>query len=546
MKHLVVTFQNLVTDLDQVSSRLEWTESLHLVSVTYRDKVGSFIHVIKNPTYLAEINNTHISVEVKIGTNILYDQQFIDKYEMKILEDDQVAEVTISFNKEISLQLHSNVTLFFNIDSFLSEWSFNNLSMVTFFKNIDKEKQVFIYLPTDEKIENPFLKVIPFKDYNGFEPNALEQNQKDLIDDSIKIREEHTRISTSMPVPYYFYFESSKLKFPENLYLSFQQSLFFLSLLHISNKYENEVFIVRGQKSVEYNWQKDFKPNFADILYSIFNFCYGKEQAQDKLEIGRNILTTYHLDESIDKLDAQLDKIEKTINRHFSLYVNDKIKKFLDESKKAIDEAHKYAKETREAADKVVSNINTSIIGLITAVFSGIVIMARGNKWFLIVALLLHMFYFGLTYFLNRYFAKKKQKEILDVYDQSIGYISNVTEEEKVEIKQMYIDSASESIDNNLKIYKWLSNSLVVLMLLLSIVVFFFMPNLDSAKKQSEQQNIKQEQINKGTSPSNNEDKVQNTSEKSKQSQDQAEKNNSKVNPTNSNTDSNKNLDNKK
>ncbi|MFZ3590348.1 hypothetical protein ACOI1C_14110 [Bacillus sp. DJP31] len=495
MNHLVVTFHNLITDLDQVSSRLESTESFHLVSVTYRDKVGAFIQIIKNPTYLTEINNNHITIEVRLGTTTLYNRQFIERYDMQVLSDEQEAEVSLSFNKETSLKLHSNTSLFFSLESFISEWNFSNTRMNSFFEGIDKSKQIFVYLPTEEKLGNPFLKIIPIMDYHAEEPENLGQIQSDLINESIQIREEYTRISTSLPVPYYF--ETNQPIPSGNLLLNFQQNLFFLSLLHISNKYENETFIVRGQKSVEFIWDKNFQPQHADIIYSIFSFCYGKEQTQDKLEIGRNILTTYHNDDSLGKLDLQLEKVEKTINRHFSLYVNDKIKKFFDETKKAVDEAHKYAKETREAADKVVTNINTSIIGLITAVFFGIVIMARGNKWFLILALLLHMVYFGLTYLLNRHFAKKKQEEILDLFDQSIGYISNVSEEEETEIKHMYIEPASASIDGNLKIYKRITFSLIMLMLLISVVVYFFMPNTDNGNNQSEQQNINQEEVTK-------------------------------------------------
>jgi CHASE3 domain sensor protein len=335
-----------------------------------------------------------------------------------------------------------------------------------------------------------------------------------------------------MPTPYYFYFETDE---SQNVLRKFQKNLFFLSLLHISNKYENETFIVRGQKSVEINWEKDVQPQNAGILYSIFNFCYGREQAQDKLEIGRNIITIYHNNESLEKLDAQLEKVEKTVKRHFSLYVNDKIKKFFDETKKANDEAHKYAKETRDAADKVVSNINTSIIGLITAVFSGIVIMARGNKWFLIVAFLLHMFYFGLAYCLNRHFAEKKQREILNVYDQSIGYISNVSDEEKKEIKQMYIAPASNSIDENLKIYKRLIYSLMVLMLILSTVVFFFMPEIEKGKNQNEQQNIKQEEIIEDKTTILNGEQEKTNSNRPKSRSKQVDKENSDAAPPNQN-----------
>lgn len=523
MDHLAVIFNKFIDHLDQVSNREEWNESFDLVDVRYKGKVDSFIHIVKNMNYLNETTSKHISVEAIIKTTTLYDQQFIEKYDMDIIEDDQDAEIIVRFNKKKSLKLHQNVALFFNMDHFLEEWDVYNSKIDSFFEGIDKNKQLSIYLPIEEEINNPYLKLKPFLDYHGDEPVTLEDGPQKIIAECIKIREEYTRIPPNMPFPYYFYFESGQSKLPEKLFARFQENLFFVSLLHISNKYENGKFVIRGQKSVGYQWEKDLNPHFSEVMFNIFNFCYGKEHVQDKLEIGRNILTTYYTDDSLNQLDEQLEKIEKTINRHFSLYVNEKIKKFFDETKKAIDEAHKYAKETREAADKVVSNINVSVIGLITAVFSGIVIMSRGDKIFLIVAFVLHFFYFIFSYNFNKYFAVKKQKEILAVYDQSIGYISNITEEEKKEIKQMYIDPASSSIDNNLKIYKWLSIILAVLMIFFSVTFSILMPSEESKNTQIEQQDINQEKIKEEGITNPQSKRSDNNSEQSKKSSNKDE-----------------------
>src|SRR2546423_1530923 len=129
MNHLLHTFNNLINDLDTGSTRTEWNESFHLVSVKYRDKVENIIEAIKKPTYLPALEENHITLEVTIGINNFYNNQFIDKYDMGILDNDELVDVTITLNKQISFELNTNTVLFFNLDSFLSVWDFSNKQM---------------------------------------------------------------------------------------------------------------------------------------------------------------------------------------------------------------------------------------------------------------------------------------------------------------------------------------------------------------------------------------------------------------------------------
>lgn len=488
MSSLFEEFSSLLVELNGTFIKTSLEEQFDTLFVTYEGKAKNVVPFFAKEENQALLRGTDISFKFVIdGSSSFYDEDFIKT--SRYIQNEQNILLTVSVNKQVSFPLNNNELLFFDMEAFLSHFKMDNDKFIKILKAVDYEKTIHIYLPIDQLFQNHFVKVIPISDFGNHHIKPLEDKQLQEITHIKETREELTRVEPWFPLPQIFSIETNQEMVNKQLH----QNLFFVSLMHIANKYKENVFTIRGQKNLELIYDSTFSPKNASIIYSIFKFSFGKEQTQDKLEITRNIITIYLHQETISQFDEQLDKMKQTIERHFSMYVQDKIKKFFDDTKDAIDLAHKYALEAREAADKIATNISTSILALITAVFSGIVIMARGNFLFLVVALGLHILYFVLSYSFNRHFAVKKKKDIHYIYDLTSENFSNIAPDEKEEIKEKYVTPAIQSIETNLKKYTWLTVGLIVFMLALIAGTYFTQDLFTNLYNQTEQ-NVPNEQ----------------------------------------------------
>ncbi|TKC19894.1 hypothetical protein [Robertmurraya kyonggiensis] len=500
MSSLFEEFSSLLVELNGTFIKTSLEEQFDILFVTYEGKAEDILPFFAKKENQLLIKGTEISFKFVIdGSSSFYDEDFIKT--SRYIQNEQDILLTVSVNKKISFPLNNNELLFFDMEAFLSHFKIENDKFISTLKAVDYEKTIHIYLPIDQLFQNHFVKVIPISDFGNYNIQTLENKQLQEILHIKETREELTRVESWFPLPQIFSIETNQKMVNKRL----NQNLFFVSLMHIANKYKQNVFTIRGQKNLELTYDETFIPENASILYSIFKFSFGEEQTQDKLEITRNIITIYLHQETISQLDEQLDKMKQTIERHFSMYVQDKIKKFFDDTKDVIDLAHKYALEAREAADKIATNISTSIVALITAVFSGIVIMARGNFLFLVVALVLHILYFILSYSFNRHFAVKKKKDIHYIYDLTSENFSNIAPDEKEEIKKKYVTPAIQSIETNLKKYTWLTVALIVFMLALITGTYFTQDLLTNLNNQTEQNvPMEQEETDKNQEPGGN------------------------------------------
>ncbi|MED3349007.1 hypothetical protein P4388_10235 [Bacillus thuringiensis] len=464
MNELIVRLISVFNELDTRVDKQTWEEKIYRLTANFKGLAKDFTELFQNPLYVQLLEGTKISFEFIYDGPPIRNYEYIEYIEAGLIPEDSEITLTISLNKENLLELSQNTLLFFKLDTFKEVLQFENPDFISFLKKYDNNKNIDIFLPIEETITNDLITIFPLRQFNGQVPSYIKEEWKEKIKRIKEDRDDLSRVAEFYPIPNMFKLQNNVHQIIKQV---FNTNLFYLSLLHIANKTKEQTFIIRGQKNLEINWDTTFIPAHADILFQIFKFSFGQEQTEDKLEITRNIITIYLHEENLQALDLQLDKMKQTIERHFSLYVQDKIKKFFDDTKDAIELARKYALEAKEAADKIVGNINTAIIALITAVFSGIVIMSRGNYMFFIAALSLHILYFILSFGFNRHFALKKKDDILQIYDLTNDKFANISDEEKKEIKKEYVEPALKTIDTNLKKYGILSLTLITIMVLL-------------------------------------------------------------------------------
>jgi hypothetical protein len=480
--NLFLTFLNKIKEKAEIQ---DWKEDYVNVQFSTKGNYNQLKNIFVAAGLLDELKENRINFKFILeGQGTFHNKEFFDYG--RFLKEEDLLTLTVTLNKRKCFDVKENEILFLDQVSFCSKFHFFNSETVDFFENYNDKERVHIFLSNTTYIENPYLRIVPIEKFSNTNTSILPTGIIQQIDEIKKEREDYTKTPERYPIPHMF---NLSLSDPE-LNTIFKRNLFFICLYHISNKYNNETFLVRGQKNIELTWSHNISPKNVNILFKTVNFIYKIEKfVHDKLEITRNILSIYHHSSgSIEDIDEQLPIIYETIEQHFSIYVSNQVKDFFDNRKEAIEEAQKYAMNAREAADKIVTNINTAMISIITAIFSAAITMSRGNYYFLSIILILQIIYLLVTYNYNSHFAKKKKEDILNVYKLSSEQIPIVSSDERSKIKETFLTPAINHIDKNLGKYKTLTFSLIsVSIVILFLVSIFYKQLLPEEPKPQEQ-----------------------------------------------------------
>ncbi|TVY09069.1 DUF2207 domain-containing protein [Paenibacillus cremeus] len=464
MNSLLKSFLAIMKELG--SFEVTFTEDPSLFSISY-SLPFSVVRKIAD-AYEGIFSNFDVSFELFYERKLDYNA-FLQN--AKFIATDDNLEFKLTLNKQVKLKLPENTVIFFKNKSFFKYFDALNIK---FFEKINVGKNISIHLPLEHSYSNSFIRLHPIEESiiipaEDLSPEAVEEFS--LIK---KIHDEVTRGGIYYPLPNYYQIDD----LPDHLKSWFDQNLFHASLLYLANKLSDDKKVVlRGHKNAEITLCSDLKIRHAAILYQIFRFCYEEKHYNDKIEIARNIFTIYlNSTDTAEKIDELLPKIEKTISNHFSAYIQDSIKKFFNDRKDVVKEAHKFGSDLKAESDKLLTYINTSLIGVITAIFSGALGLSKGERWYLIVAFALHALLFIFSYVFNRNFVEKRKDEITSLYDKYTSKFVILAEDDLEDIKKIYIEPAVINVKSYLKLYKRVIIGLVAFMIIL-IVIGIWLPD---------------------------------------------------------------------
>jgi hypothetical protein len=373
-----------------------------------------------------------------------------------------ILTVELKVNKDIAFGLSANEFIFFEMEWFNALFHFHNEQI---FERINKNEVVKIYLPIQTELKNEYLHLLPHLHHHLGDLN-LDDEALNHIVRILKIRDECCGIYACCTVPEMFLMNN--VTDPE-LKSWFDKNLFGISLCYIGNKMtEPNGVVIRGNKNIEIDLSTDFVLENAKSIYNIYKFSYEEKHQSDKIEIARNVITIYlNTAENASKLNELAPTIEKTIKSHFTAYVQDTIKKFFNDRKDVIKEAHKFASDIKGEADKLMTYINASFLGIVTAFFAGSLGLSKGERWYLLLAFGLHAIAFLLTFLFNQIFVKKKLNDIVRIYDEYTNKFVFLASEELAEIKKIYIVHSVENVNKYLRTYMWVTISLIIFMIVL-------------------------------------------------------------------------------
>ncbi|MBY3619549.1 hypothetical protein HGO21_08330 [Acinetobacter sp. CUI P1] len=482
----MVLIQKFITLSEQLKlnmTEVAWTENLDTVKIEYTGTVSNCINIFKDPIFANEFTSSPriFLLEVDMALGFMFYEEFIESYDLNIIPDSTIASVKVTFQKKLCLNIPLNTVLFFRLESFIENFNYSTVSWDKFFKEVDCDYFVKWYLPVTNESSNVFLKVIPLLSYTtNIEP--LNFQSSELIKKTREIQRENTRTSDNYwPISLFFNnLTTSDNKLNEYIATNF----YFSSLVYIANKHEGINFMFRGQKNAILTWDATFQPIDLSYIKKLYEFAYKDTHTEDRFEIMQNVISLYlSSGQPIVDFNSQLQNMVETIERHFTLYVNDKINHYFGQTKALLEESQKYAVQAKDEADKIVSNINQTSIGIITALITGILSIINQSMKLLIVSIIIHIIFFSLTTIINSLYSITKKKSIEDGYEHYSSNYSNLSVNEKNDLKNAYVVPGLNLIRSYMQRYLWISGSIILLLVSISIIAIFSPDRLTSVLK---------------------------------------------------------------
>lgn len=250
----------------------------------------------------------------------------------------------------------------------------------------------------------------------------------------------------------------------------------------ICNKYldnKTDAFVIRGYKTIILNIDNVyFSKDAVDIFYRLTIFYISAENYTDKLKIIRNTFSLFlDSDANGKNLNEKIDEISKSIYYNFDLYIQKKVKIFIEQKNAAIGEFNKAAQEVQKIIDDMTSQNRTILLSLLGTVFLSILDSIDSSKIYIInLVMLSYAIYFisnGIL-MLNQ----KKHVEIiinnLENQIKSLGIKIDDDGEKKLKIVFRKRERSSQPIDDDKISFSKLYNSYLVTSIRQFVLYRFF------------------------------------------------------------------------
>ncbi|EMF0164636.1 TPA: hypothetical protein ACQQMB_000824 [Enterococcus hirae] len=198
-----------------------------------------------------------------------------------------------------------------------------------------------------------------------------------------------------------------------------------------NKKLESCRYLIRGHKTITIDLNgSEMSDEVAICTKELFEFILDIDKHHDKLSLLRNTMTVF-LDSHSSELNfyEKADEILKAVKYNFDLYIQDKVKLFLDQKNKLLQEFIITTKKIEDLTNSLISQIRTVSLSLLGTIFLSLLNDLNKGKTHAMInlALLSYISYFSFN--LVIVFNQKNQKESLieslEKYTQSLGVVGN-------------------------------------------------------------------------------------------------------------------------
>lgn len=315
-----------------------------------------------------------------------------------------------------------NKYLYFSLPAFITRYS--RLE----WNNLDDKMFVFILDKNFSKFESDFLVIQSFFEKKVEMDQRINENAKHSYASFNNIYSsiyDDKKLGSYFEYPLTWY--SLKKSETDNS-LKMQMLNYFFKI--ICNKdLGNDKYLIRGHKTVTVNTTStQISYDESTVVKELFEFILDSDKHHDKLSLLRNTLTIF-LDSHSNTINFfnKSSEILKSVKFNFDLYIQDKVKLFLDQKNKLLQEFINTTRKIEELTNSLISQIRTISLSLLGSIFLSLLNDVNKSKTSAILNLVLlsYVFYFLINLLIV--WAQNKQKDALlnnlEKYTKELGVI---------------------------------------------------------------------------------------------------------------------------
>lgn len=464
-KKEIETLQNFFIDNEkyycsETSQKITFEEKFRICDVD-----SSFVNQIPKSEFIKIKFFISDSDEELIGIETTEDIRRVNRGVYK--QKETLLRALVTLNKKFFFHGTSseNGYLFYKTDSFL------NFSDRLVWENLDEKMIIYILGSCIKTFESDFLIIKEFQSKNLSSNKVISSVAKSKFEDFNNI---HNSTYEDKKLKSYFEYPLTWFNLENDDYLNELKcrmiDCFFKTICN--KELEHGKYLIRGHKTIVLEVTKEsIDVNTIDIVKEMFDFLLDVNKHHDKLILLRNTLTLF-LDSESNSFDfiRKSDEILKTLKYNFNLYVQDKIKIFLDQKNKLLQEFVNTTKRIEDLTNSLISQIRSVALSLLGTILISLLGDVKNNTSLAIMNLVILCYtaYLGVNWILVFYQNKQKESYLnsLKNYTKELGAIGNQSENNLSyeNLKEKYLDS-SISIYMNYRCW---------IIVLLSILIVFF------------------------------------------------------------------------
>lgn len=455
MNEIYNEFQAILKKAEGIQS--EVIEKKDLISINFKHQIS--IELLKKLDY--------ISYYFGVYCNPFHDQSddIIYQVESGARDIKDIESITVSLEKHDVLRNMSYIDMFF-LDVNSAVKSLREIKAY--------EHKINIIIPNIKKVETDLLNFIPLNyDLALFDIDKI-PIRKDILKKIYIYLNSNKQINQSFYLnPYAFNLTNQQSK--DRLSNIIRRYYYLVVFEYLSDKIENNSFVIRGERNVFINISDSFDTEHYTNLIDILEFLISEEKYAEKLLITKKVFSLYiSHDEDLNSIDTKLTNIHKTIKHYYNHYVEDDVKDFFRTKDQLLKEAMGISKLIYEQTDKINTSITASLLSIILILVTTLYRMIEDLTTSYFFIILITFIIFSIVYcFIIKTSSEKRFGLTKIQFDYFLREISIIQGEEVEELKYTYLEKPYKEMKRTLKMLYYILIS-VNLIILISFLFFYF------------------------------------------------------------------------
>lgn len=360
---------------------------------------------------------------------------------------DEVESISILIEKDINFDRIENLDYFFmSIES--------ALDFIGKIKKDSNGNKINIGIPYCEPVETELLNIISLDPHTT---QIVRKKVNKVIDKNVNLYLNYNKKGTQGYYlnPYAFILVNDN---DDKSHKLIKRHFYLTALEGISDKIENNTFVIRGKKNIQITKSGEFDTNNYQDFVNILNFLMSEEKYMEKYLITKKVFSYYIADEEdISGLDNKMPNIRKTIRHYYNHYIEDDIKDFFKTKDQLLKEAMNVSKVIYEQTDKVITSITASLISVILILVTTLYRMIQLiTVTYFLVILITFLIFSVVFYYLTKSTSEKRYKLTKSQFEYFMNEMSLLKKIEIESLQSTYLEKPYNEMKNTILMLKYI------------------------------------------------------------------------------------------